>query len=161
MIAFMRPLYPQRGSFVLRRGRWSEDERIYLVTFTCDQRIPLFADWETATHAARAFIEPRLWRSSHLLCWVLMPDHWHGLVQLRGQDALSPLIGRVKAITARAINEARGGKGRVWSPGFHDHALRCNEDLPTVARYIIANPVRAHLCQRAGHYPFWNAIWLD
>jgi hypothetical protein len=29
-----------------------------------------------------------------------------------------------------------------------------------VARYIVANPLRAGLVSRVGHYPFWNAVWL-
>lgn len=29
-----------------------------------------------------------------------------------------------------------------------------------VARYIIANPIRAKLVRRVGDYPYWNAAWL-
>ncbi len=38
--------------------------------------------------------------------------------------------------------------------------LRNDEDLTTVARYLIANPVRAGLVDRAGMYPFWDAVWV-
>jgi len=48
----------------------------------------------------------------------------------------------------------------VWQPGFHDHALRKEEDVRAVARYVVANPLRAGLVQRIGDYPHWNAIWL-
>jgi putative transposase len=154
------PAYPEQGSAALRRGRRSETDRIYLITFTCHHRESLFGDWIAANVAARAFIEPRLWRGSLLLCWVLMPDHWHGLVQLSDTETLASLIGRVKAITARAVNTACGENHCVWSRGYHDHALRVEEDLLTVARYIVANPVRAGLCEHAGQYPFWDAIWL-
>jgi len=41
-----------------------------------------------------------------------------------------------------------------------DHALRSDEDLRAVARYVIANPVRAGLAQRVGGYPFWDAVWI-
>ena len=44
--------------------------------------------------------------------------------------------------------------------GYHDHALRQEEDLRAVARYIIANPVRAGLVERIGDYPHWDAAWL-
>ena len=49
---------------------------------------------------------------------------------------------------------------RAWQPGFHDHAVRAEEDLASVARYIVANPLRAGLRGKIGDYPFWNAIWL-
>jgi REP element-mobilizing transposase RayT len=48
----------------------------------------------------------------------------------------------------------------VWQNGFHDHALRQEEDLAEVARYIVANPLRAGLVERLGDYPHWHAIWL-
>jgi len=55
----------------------------------------------------------------------------------------------------------RGKEGHsVWQDGFHDHALRREEDLKEVARYIIANPVRAGLVTRVGDYPLWDACWL-
>jgi len=38
--------------------------------------------------------------------------------------------------------------------------LRNDEDLLDVARYVVANPVRAGLVPRVGDYPFWNAVWL-
>ena len=152
--------YPPRGSVALRRGRWSEADRIYLVTFTCHRRSQLFVDCAIARAAARALTEPRLWRASRLLCWVLMPDHWHGLVQLSDTEDLARLIGRVKTITARAVNGARGESGQVWSRGYHDHALRIEEDLVAVARYIVANPLRAGLCESVGQYAYWDAIWL-
>ena len=153
------PIYPRRGSAALRRGRCSEQGRIYLVTFTTHRRARLYDDWTCARAVARALHERRLWRDSILLCWVLMPDHWHGLVQLAGGDTLSTLIGRVKTVTARA---ARTGNTSdpVWSSGYHDHALRRDEQCIAVARYIVANPVRAGLCDLVGEYPFWDAIWL-
>ena len=56
--------------------------------------------------------------------------------------------------------------GRVSDPGrlylltFHDRALRREEDVKAVARYIIANPIRAGLVRRAGDYPHWDCVWL-
>jgi hypothetical protein len=44
--------------------------------------------------------------------------------------------------------------------GFHDHAVRSEEELPALARYIVANPVRAGLVARTGLYPHWDAVWV-
>jgi REP element-mobilizing transposase RayT len=101
--------------------------------------------------------EARPWRGSQLLCWVLMPDHLHLLVSLGEAEPLSKLMQRMKALTAR---QARTAHGEVWSPGFHDRALRREEDVATVARYVVMNPVRAGLVSRIGDYPYWNAIWI-
>jgi REP element-mobilizing transposase RayT len=90
-----------------------------------------------------------------------MPDHWHGLIELGQMDSLSALAGRIKGATARSANAARGERRSVWTDGFHDHAIRAEEDLVDIARYIILNPVRAGLVNKVGLYPFWDAIWID
>jgi hypothetical protein len=48
----------------------------------------------------------------------------------------------------------------LWQRGFHDHALRQDDDLAAAARYVIANPVRRGLVKRVADYPHWDAVWL-
>jgi hypothetical protein len=38
--------------------------------------------------------------------------------------------------------------------------LRREEDVLSVARYIVVNPLRAGLVARVGDYPLWDAVWL-
>jgi REP element-mobilizing transposase RayT len=87
-----------------------------------------------------------------------MPDHWHGLVTLGHQDSLSIVMNRFKATTAKQIRCIRPQV--VWGTGFHDRALRREDDVRTVARYIVANPLRAGLVETVFDYPYWNCIWL-
>jgi REP element-mobilizing transposase RayT len=152
--------FPKPGTSALRRGRWSEPGRSYLLTFTCRNRLPLFADWTVARVASCALTERRLWRGSKLLSWVLMPDHWHGLVQLSDSETLSTLVSRVKAVSARAIVSVADQDTQVRAAAFHDRALRRDEDRAATARYIILNPVHAGLSARVGDYPFWDADWI-
>jgi hypothetical protein len=66
----------------------------------------------------------------------------------------------VKGRSALEINRAGGLTGsRVWQPGFHDHAVRREEDLAELARYIIENPVRARLVDHVGEYALWDSVW--
>jgi REP element-mobilizing transposase RayT len=88
-----------------------------------------------------------------------MPDHFHWLVELRN-SALEDLALRVKSHTARNVNKALGRSGKFWQRGFHDRAIRYEEDLQSVARYIVANPVRAGLVRRVQDYPLWDALWV-
>jgi len=48
----------------------------------------------------------------------------------------------------------------IWQDGYHDHALRAEESLEDVARYIVMNPVRAGLVKSVREYPLWDAKWL-
>jgi uncharacterized protein with ACT and thioredoxin-like domain len=49
---------------------------------------------------------------------------------------------------------------KIWQQDFHDHALRMEEDVKSVARYIVANPLRAGLVMKIGDYSHWDAKWL-
>jgi REP-associated tyrosine transposase len=148
------------GHAALRRGRTSKERQVYLVTFTTNDRAPHFSDGDTAIAAARAIEDVRLWKDSRLEAWVLMPDHWHGLIALGEDEELSTVVQRLKTNVARRVREARPEILRVWAIGFHDHALRVDEAVADAARYIIRNPVERGLVKRIGDYPYWNAAWV-
>jgi REP element-mobilizing transposase RayT len=151
---------PDPHSRRLRTGRHSRSGQVYLVTFTTAHRCRYFLDAGLAKAACNAFIDPRLWASSMLLAWVLMPDHWHGLVELGGDDELSRLIQKLKANSARRVHQAGLVDSRVWATGFHDRALRNEEALQDMARYVLRNPARAGLVDRVTDYPWWDAVWV-
>ena len=147
------------GHHRLRRGRWSETGRFYLVTTATRNRQAFFGEWAIAAAAARAMASRKAWPTSGLLCWVLMPDHWHGVVEL-GPESLELAIGRAKAVVSRDVGRVLGRALSLWDPCFHDRALRRDESVRRVARYVIANPLRAGLVRQIGDYPFWDAVWL-
>ncbi len=137
----------------LRKGRFSEIGRAYHITTTTWRRQPVFADLRPARLLICALISSDRLGHSETLAFVVMPDHLHWLFVLRDR-ALKDVVGSMKSITAHRIG------GRIWQPGYHDHAIRRDEDLRNVARYIIANPKRAGLVDRIGDYPHWDAAWL-
>jgi REP element-mobilizing transposase RayT len=83
-----------------------------------------------------------------------MPDHLHWLMQLGEQVDLVRCVQGVKSMVSRQLGAP------VWQAGFHDRAMRQEEDLQALARYIVANPLRAGLVTRVGDYPHWDAMWL-
>ena len=90
-----------------------------------------------------------------------MPDHAHWLVELAGAESLSNTIGALKKAIATPVNMSRDCVGQtLWQAGFHDRALRKEDDTLVVARYIVANPIRARWVKRVGDYPWWNAVWI-
>ena len=150
---------PAQGHAGLRLGRRSIAGHVYLVTFVTRDRRPLFSDPVIAHDMARAITDKRLWYRSRLLAWVLMPDHWHGLIELGAMETLPVCVQRLKANTSRSFRVGRQHDG-VWAPGFHDRALRSSDDLRVAVRYVIANRLRAGLVDEIGKYPYWDAVWL-
>ena len=147
------------GYHKLRLGRFSQQNGVYLVTSVTEGRHPLFADWTAGCTAIQAFTAAHLLKDAELLCWVLMPDHVHWLLQLGTSADLARLVGAMKSASSRAVHRS-GVMGPVWASGFHDRAIRKDEDLLPVARYVVANPLRAGLVKRFGDYPFWDSVYL-
>jgi REP element-mobilizing transposase RayT len=145
---------------MLRRGRYSFANGIYHVTTVTAAREPVFRDFDTARAASVSIVSYESMGDARLLAWVLMPDHLHLLLQLGIRDSLPLVVCRIKARSAAAANRASSRQKAIWTKGYHDHALRREEDMQTVARYIVANPIRAGLVARCGDYPFWDVVWL-
>ena len=149
----------QPDSHLLRRGRYSEPGRSYLITAVVYGRRPLFRDLRLGRLLVAELKRTHDSGQVNSLAWVIMPDHLHWLFELR--DATLPeVMKRVKSCSTLAINRARRTHGAFWQYGYHDRAVRADEDLIKAARYIIANPLRAGLVEHVGDYSLWDAAWL-
>ncbi|HSS63980.1 MAG TPA: transposase [Gammaproteobacteria bacterium] len=144
----------------LRKGRYSEIDRPYLITTTTSERLPFFGNYDLGKLVVNEIhhLENRQWVDS--ICWVVMPDHLHWLFVLR-RGMLDRVIQSFKSRSGLSINRRLGRTGKIWQPGFHDRALRRDEDIKKVARYIVANPLRAGLVQNIMDYPLWDAVWIE
>jgi len=147
------------SGYRLRLGRYSEPNGIYLVTSVTHNRKPIFSDWKLGRLVVNEFRRAQDQKMAVSLAWVVMPDHFHWLIEL-GDSDLSNLMRQVKTRSALAITKAVGKQLPVWQKGYHDRALRKENDILHAARYIIANPLRAGLAKRYGDYPLWDAVWL-
>mgnify|MGYP001823992259 CR=1 FL=1 len=145
----------------LRNGRFSSENQIYLVTTVTDRRIPVFSCLKNGRILVREMMRSDNDGQTDTLAFVVMPDHIHWLFALCNTKSLAAVVGSVKRHSARQINRQSGlCATSVWQRGYHDHALRTDEDIIQVARYIVANPLRARLARRVGDYSLWDAVWL-
>lgn len=144
----------------LRRGRVSLPGQPYHIITATHARRAVFAQPEAARaviHAMRHMHDDG-WLHSH--AWVLMPDHLHWLFTLGERAHLPATLNRFKSGSAHAILAMLPELERVWQSGYFDHGVRRDEDLRAISRYIIANPLRAGLCEQVGDYPWWDVEWL-
>ncbi|MGH8464185.1 MAG: REP-associated tyrosine transposase [Pseudomonas sp.] len=150
---------PKAQSHLLRRGRCSQPGRLYLLTTTTHQRKPLFHDFAHARMVVRQLRQSEQEQACQSLAWVVMPDHLHWLIELEAVT-LGTLMRRFKSRCSLALHKAGVEHGPIWQNGYQDRALRREEHVVRVARYIVANPLRAGLVNRVGDYPHWDAVWL-
>jgi len=145
------------NSSALRHGRYSESGRIYLVTFVTYNRQRLFDHLEYGREVIRVLKKEST--ATDTLAFVIMPDHVHWLMQLKSKP-LSKTVQTIKSVSTRRVNQLAGRSGPVWQYGFYDHALRSEDSLVDMARYIVMNPVRAGLVGSIREYSLWDAVWL-
>jgi putative transposase len=130
-----------------------------LLTAVTVRRRAEFAAFDSALAVAREIRNLERCGIWMIHAWVLMPDHLHVLADLRF-GTLGWAMRTLKGRTARRINAAQGFTERLWQPGYHDRAIRAEDDLRAIARYVVANPLRAGLVRRLADYPFWGARWV-
>ena len=154
-------MYEKPHGCDLRKGRITLPGYLYLITAVTCQRQALFEDIYPGRIVVREMMLSAIAGDVENVSFVVMPDHFHWLIYVTGKKSVSSIVGAVKRHSARKINLRSGENGRqIWQRGFHDHALRRDEDVAHVARYIVANPLRAGLVKRIGDYPLWDAVWL-
>ena len=74
--------------------------------------------------------------------WVVLPNHYHILVQCRPLSVISQPLRRVHARTARELNRREGLMGRrVWYR-FSDRQIRNERHYYTTLNYIHYNPTK-------------------
>jgi putative transposase len=138
----------------LRKGRHSQPGQVYMITVVTAGRQRFFDDFSAARVLIGVLKKENDLRRASTLAYVLMPDHLHWLMQLMSDVPLSHTVRAVKSLTTLQLGHP------MWQRGYHDHAVRNDEDLKAMARYIIANPVRAGLVSSVADYPHWDAMWL-
>jgi len=71
------------ASHRLRIGRYAEQNRIYLLTANTLKREPVFRDYNLGRIVVRQFKQAQEQGFVDSLAFVVMPDHFHWLIQLQ------------------------------------------------------------------------------
>jgi len=79
--------------------------------------------------------------------WVIMPNHFHALVEPAEGSDLGDIVQRWKGGSAREINLLRHTSGKLWHREAFDHIVRSEVQLDHFRRYIAMNPGKAGLRQ--------------
>ena len=110
---------------------------------------------------------PNKFKNVNLDIFVVMPNHFHGIVQIisgnsivgaihesplqkssqqnktqRRNMLLSKMIGYFKMNSAKRINQKRNLQGiSVWQRNYYEHIIRNENELWRIRKYIVENPV--------------------
>jgi REP element-mobilizing transposase RayT len=130
----------------------------YFVTLVAKDRECLFEHAANRTAVERAWLAlPATNSHVKLDIYVVMPNHFHGILWLDGPrrggsrtaptDALKPrkplgrLIGAFKTTSTKAINLLRDSPGvPVWQRNYYERIIRNEAELNRIRQYILDNP---------------------
>ncbi len=89
-----------------------------------------------------------------------MPDHIHVVVTVRPGHELPQVMHSLKSYTATRLNRERNTTGALWQPGYHEHCIADDDDMPRHLEYVSLNPVEAGLHDEVGVHPF-TRVYAD
>ncbi len=125
------PPHPYRdaGRYLLTAANFEHTENMVMP----DRRVDFEARLLDALQAAGA----------RVLAWVVLPNHYHVLVEVDSLDGVSSALHRLHGATSRQWNLEDGqvGKRRVWYR-FADRRLRDEAHFYRALNYVHVNPVR-------------------
>ena len=95
-----------------------------------------------------------------LLCWTLMPNRVHVLIETLAGHPLYRVVQGWKGYTALVANRLLGRSGPFGAREYFDRYIRDDGHLAAVIRYIETNPVKAQLVEQPEDWPFGSArLW--
>jgi REP element-mobilizing transposase RayT len=151
-------LEKRRKNIRLPRESYEISSQIISITICTKDRRPLFQNETWAKLILTSLKTGPFGKDTELYAYCLMPDHIH--IQLSPLETnLMDLINGWKSFTVNLLRR-NGLTGPCWQRGFYDHAIRKEEDIRTVAEYIVNNPVRANLVENWVDYPFSWCRWI-
>ena len=94
-----------------------------------------------------------------VIAYCFMPDHVHLLVG--GTDPRSQLPEFVRIFKQRSsFHWKRRFGSELWQRSYFERGLRSDESSIDVARYVLANPLRAGIVEAVEDYPFIGSFTM-
>ncbi|MEZ5357473.1 MAG: transposase [Candidatus Zixiibacteriota bacterium] len=132
--------------------RYPKISDIYFITCVTHNRIPILH--KNYSLLVKAFFAVRRRKSIKLLAWIVLPDHFHCLVDSKN-NSISDILQQFKMSFGALYRGAfKVKKGNVWQKRFWDHMIRNQEDYNRHMDYIHYNPVKHGLCKNPFHWPY-------
>ena len=138
----------------------------YFLTVVTDQRRPLLI--EHIDLLRKAFQDAKRHYSFHIDSIVILPDHFHVIIEPEPHDIYPKIIRAIKYNFTRSIDswdgnptlqnrsgcKKRKGEQAIWQRRFYEHTIRNEKELALYRDYIHYNPVKHRIVSHAGDWEY-------
>jgi len=131
----------------------------YFLTYGTFERTRQFLDANNVALVSTQFLRAASEERFEILTYCFMPDHVHLLIEATDDGCDGKAFIKASKQYSGYYFKAQTGR-RLWQRDSFERVLRDTEGSLAVARYILANPVRAGLVQRPLDYPHSGSfVW--
>jgi len=89
-----------------------------------------------------------------LFAYVIMPEHFHIIIQPSDEYPLSKIMNFIKGNFSRKYNQIYNRTNPVWQRRYYETVLRSEKGMINKIDYIHKNPVRKGLVTDLSYYEF-------
>jgi putative transposase len=132
----------------------------YFLTYGTFARTRHFLSADIVTLVSTQFLRAAAKQRFDILTYCFMPDHVHLLVEATDDGCDGKAFIKSSKQYSGYHFKAKTGR-QLWQRDSFERVLRNTEGSLAVARYILANPVRAGLVQRPFDYPYSGSFVWD
>ena len=134
--------------------------RGYFITINAHRRRKFFTQKNVVASLVRYLQEASTQEAFEVVAYCFMPDHLHlVLTGMYESSDLERFIRQFKQFTGYRFKKQFGV--RLWATSYYDNVLRKEENIKTVGRYVLKNPLRAGLVSNVLDYPFSGSFVYD
>jgi putative transposase len=138
--------------------RFLPGQRRYIVTAACYEHAPYIGHCdERMDELADLLYGIATRHSERVFAWVVLPNHYHAVLQTPDAEALLRELGLMHGRTSHKWNGEEGLRGRkVWS-GDVEREMRSERHLWASINYVHHNPVKHGYVKRWQEWPWSSA----
>ncbi len=153
-----------------KRIRYKTEHRIHYVTSSVHKHLPVFDNHKCASELFSILGFYRNNNRFRLYGYVIMPNHFHLLLEIAENDEISSLMRdikkyysyRFKTVLCRELgyplsNFRKDDSYHFWETGFDEVTIINEKTFYSKLNYIHNNPVRAGLSDSPQEYPYSSA----
>jgi len=152
--------YRQAMDYPLHRPpHWRESEGLFLISAATYEHKPYFRTGEDRSKLLDMIMTELKNTGIDCYGWVVIPTHYHLLVECKPLSLISGPLGRVHGRTSYLVNQRDGVRGRTVWCRFTDRKIRDERHYYATLNYIHYNPVKHEQVKKPLDWPCSSVHW--